>query len=342
MIFADHLRFVLDMREQDGVRGISHERNRALTHLFDASFAQKEVHEITSLDLRDWLREMLAKDARDNRDVRKLDPGTVKRAFALVRSAFTVAVERDIIKTNPCSGVQVKKRVDERSTREKWSILSHEEQRAVVACTAIPIADRLAIQFAIHTGLRQGEQFSLRLTDLHTGIHKPHALVRYGGPKDLPPKSGKVRKVPLIRDALTAARQWLYELPTFAPENPLGLVFPTPGGRRRGIGKPLGNGGVFRAHLKHVGITRRVRWHDLRHTFASSLIAGWWGRKWSLEEVQPMCGHSSILITQRYAHMGDDDLAAAAAETCLEPMPIARARADFYAFEWDENTAVAS
>ena len=33
-------------------------------------------------------------------------------------------------------------------------------------------------------------------------------------------------------------------------------------------------------------------------------------------------GHSSILITQRYAHMGDTELADAARETGLAPMPV--------------------
>jgi hypothetical protein len=31
-------------------------------------------------------------------------------------------------------------------------------------------------------------------------------------------------------------------------------------------------------------IARTVRWHDLRHTCASSLVAGGWGPRWSLEE----------------------------------------------------------
>jgi len=55
----------------------------------------------------------------------------------------------------------------------------------------------------------------------------------------------------------------------------------------------------FREWLRAAGIERRVRWHDLRHTCASSLVAGWWGRQWSLEEVREMLGHSSVLVTER-------------------------------------------
>ena len=67
--------------------------------------------------------------------------------------------------------------------------------------------------------------------------------------------------------------------------------------------------------MGHNGITRRVRWHDLRHTCASSLIAGWWGRRWSLEEVKGLLGHSSVKITERYAHLADSVLDVAASTT---------------------------
>ncbi len=50
-------------------------------------------------------------------------------------------------------------------------------------------------------------------------------------------------------------------------------------------------------------VGRHVHWHLLRHTFASSLVAGWWGRRWSLEEVRQVMGHSSITVTERYAHL---------------------------------------
>lgn len=47
-----------------------------------------------------------------------------------------------------------------------------------------------------------------------------------------------------------------------------------------------------------------VRLHDLRHSFASMLVNS--GR--SLYEVQTLLGHSSIKMTQRYAHLSDESL----------------------------------
>ena len=61
--------------------------------------------------------------------------------------------------------------------------------------------------------------------------------------------------------------------------------------------------GVWRS-----GGKRPVRWHDLRHTCASSLVAGWWGHAWRLEEVKEVLGHSSIVVTQRYTHLSRSEI----------------------------------
>jgi integrase len=51
-----------------------------------------------------------------------------------------------------------------------------------------------------------------------------------------------------------------------------------------------------------------VRIHDLRHSYASFLVNA--GR--SLYEVQRLLGHTQIKTTQRYAHLSQDTLLAAA------------------------------
>lgn len=348
--FGDFAAVILEERDQDGIRGIESERNRFSLHIATADFASMLLTEIRPRHIREWLRVMAQKDAADTRGVRKICDDTIKRSFALVSSIATVAHEREEIEINFCTGVKVKKRVDARSTIDKWAFLTLDEQKAIVKCEGIDRADRLAIRFAIATGLRQGEQFNLLLTDLHTGVDTPHVVVRYGsfkkGKGRLPPKSGKIRTVPLFGDGLVAAREWLYELAEFAPDNPQRLVFPSPRGTVRGVGKPLGRGNAFKQALAKAGITRRVRWHDLRHTFCSNLVSGVLGRRWTLEEVRPLAGHSSITITQRYSHISERDLAIAAEATTFAHgplMPIADAAPDternledFYAFDWDE------
>jgi site-specific recombinase XerD len=62
-----------------------------------------------------------------------------------------------------------------------------------------------------------------------------------------------------------------------------------------------------------------VRIHDLRHSFASFLVNA--GR--SLYEVQRILGHTQIKTTQRYSHLSQDSLIAAAnvAFNCV-PLPV--------------------
>jgi hypothetical protein len=58
-----------------------------------------------------------------------------------------------------------------------------------------------------------------------------------------------------------------------------------------------------------------VRFHDLRHTFASHLVSGSWGPAWTLKELAEMMGHRSTRTTERYAHLATHHLAAKAAQT---------------------------
>jgi integrase len=321
--FVELAEQVLAQRERDGVRGLDRELSRYRCHIECAAFASKDITEITAPDIRDWLRLMAEKNAMGPGPVRKLARQTINRCQSLVSAVCNEAVDRELIVTNPNNGVKSKKRVDESDTKEKWAYLTPAEQQAIVACVEIPRADKLAVLFAIHTGLRQGEQRHLRLEDLIIDGDNPRVLVRVAGRckktgKDLPPKSGKKREVPLLPEALAVTREWVLKaLPAFAPNNPENLVFPTASGKLRQQGKPLGRTGTLKGHYRAAGVKLRshLHWHALRHTFASNLVAGVYGRQWKLEEIQILMGHSSITITQRYAHLGEDAIKRAVRET---------------------------
>jgi integrase len=138
------------------------------------------------------------------------------------------------------------------------------------------------------------------------------ALRSRSGPFRTSPSA--IRRVELFGLGLDAARRWMERLPTYAKTNPHGIVFAT----ARGCRRPKGRFRYWKQYLKAIGITRRVRFHDLRHTCASSLVAGWWGRAWRLEEVKVMLGHYSVTMTERYAHLAQSVLRTAAHETETE------------------------
>jgi hypothetical protein len=162
--------------------------------------------------------------------------------------------------------------------------------------------------------LRAGELVTLRLADLHIDVAQPSATVRYGTAPDLPTKTGRIRDIPVFHHSLNAVRVWIASMPTWLEKNPDKLVFPGTRGGFRSENHVI-RWDDWKAILKLAGITRRFRWHDLRHTCASSLVSGFWGRRWSLEEVMGMLGHTDIKTTQRYAHLAPTALKQAGEET---------------------------
>ena len=62
----------------------------------------------------------------------------------------------------------------------------------------------------------------------------------------------------------------------------------------------------FKTALRYAGI-EDFRWHDQRHTFASWLVT----EGVQLPEVRDLLGHSTIKMTERYAHLAPENLRAA-------------------------------
>ena len=145
---------------------------------------------------------------------------------------------------------------------------------------------------------------------------------------DGPPKSGKVRRVPLLPEAIDALRAHLASKHAGRV-----LVFPGETGGRRcrsddarwapQTRRSTKNGAPVYATVNgyrlRAGLTRRVRFHDLRHTCASHLVMGTFGVTLTLQEVCAWLGHSSITVTERYAHLAPDRLASRVA--AARPVP---------------------
>ncbi len=307
----------LSRREVGGdIRDPQSDWGRWRTHVLPHAIAGRSLRSLRRRDIVEWV------------DVvrRKVATQTARNTLNLLRQILAMAVEAETIKANPAAGisVQTKKR-----TEDPWTYATPEEQAALVAAfDALPSgksAERWIVQFAFGTGLRAGELCALRLRDVHATGPKPHIIVRYGTPPDLPTKSGKIRRVPLFGPGLEAARAWRQALPAYCRSNPNGLLFPRAGGAFRDEAHVLpwkvwkgglDAKGVFVPGVQELaGISRTFRWHDLRHTCASSLVSGWWGRTWSLQEVKEMLGHASITTTERYAHLAGTVLERAAAAT---------------------------
>ncbi len=105
-----------------------------------------------------------------------------------------------------------------------------------------------------------------------------------------PPKSGKVRSVPLAPD-VAAALARLSGREHFISDDDLVFVGAT--------GSFLDGSALRRrysASLQRAGL-RPLRFHDLRHTFGTRMIA-----KADIRRVQEWMGHADIQTTLRYLH----------------------------------------
>lgn len=314
----------LDRWEKLGKRANSTDRNRFKCWIESWEVAARPMAGVERSEVQDRVDDLYACMKHKTYGKGQLLEGaepisiqSVKHIVTLMRRMFKAAVRAGKIPDHPMKDLELRK--DER-THEPWTYLTLAEQLALLQCEKIPAVDRLCIAFTMGTGLRSGEYMNLELADVHAFGEEPHIVVRYGSKKKTT-KNGKVRVVPLFGIALAAARAWLAYLPEYAPENPLGLMWPTPRGCRRV--KSSRRTAAWHKHLELAGIVaekrhdgRPVRWHDLRHTCASALVSGMWGkRRWTLYEVKELLGHSSIKVTERYAHLAKGAIAEIAAET---------------------------
>jgi integrase len=105
-------------------------------------------------------------------------------------------------------------------------------------------------------------------------------------------KSKKIRRVPINRQLSIILREWKGRCPSDV------LVFPRSDGRMRIRERPPAGFTDDLAGARCHAIT----FHDLRHTAASHMVmAGM-----HLRTVQNILGHSTIQVTERYAHLAPD------------------------------------
>lgn len=266
-----------EIKDIEGSRGIFRK------HIEADPIGDIGLRSVTRGHVNAWLGRVRRKGAR----------ATAGNALTVLRGLFRSAADNGHVRIDPTVGVKLPR---EKRTDEPWTWLRPAEQALLLA--RIPIPQRYAVQFAIGCGLRAGELVGLELAD----VSDTTIVVRYGDKNHAPTKNGKLRYVPLFGVAREAWKLWRAALPTWCKKNPLGLAFP---GK---LGAYRDSSHFFRwadwdTWTTDVFGKRNVRFHDLRHTCASCLVSGVWGRNWSLEEVQALLGHSSMSITQRYAHL---------------------------------------
>lgn len=207
---------------------------------------------------------------------------TVNNALMVLRRMLAVAVEWGVIAHAPkVRAIKV--------GQSPYDFLDFEEAERL-----IKKADdtwRLMVTTALGTGLRIGELLALKWEDID--LTRSMLVVRRSLWRDIegPPKSNRIRHIPIgptLRAQLTAHRHL---------RGP--YVFCLNDGGRLSHSNVKD---VVPRMCRLAGLSKRVTWHDLRHTFASHLVM----KGAPIKAVQELLGHATLEMTLRYAHLTPD------------------------------------
>ncbi len=219
----------------------------------------------------------------------------MRNALNALSSAFSDAFAAGRVGGNPCKGVRVPPQA---RTDEDWTYLTNDGIRALFDLPDLPAKQRTAFTVAIYMGMRAGEIWGLHWEDVD--FDEREILVRHSF--DGPTKAGKVRRIPMLPPVFEELAIWRRRDDV---TRAAGLVFHS---RDRAMHTKGYDAQWAKKWRSAAGVRADVCFHDLRHTCASHLIMGTWGRAWRLEEVQVVLGHASRTTTERYARLAPDSI----------------------------------
>ena len=240
-------------------------------------FGAKHLDELSRQDIVRMMSERNAAGAA---------PSSVNHLLILTRYIFNLACKWQVpgVTVNPTKDVPMLK-----INNQKERYISVDEARRLyeAVCNSRNRVLKFIVPMLILTGARKTEVLTAKWQDFDFERRIWRIPVT---------KSGKVRHVPLSDGAISV----LQSIPKIEGCE---YAFASPK-----TGKPfISMFWVWDKARKDSGLAD-VRLHDLRHSFASMLVNS--GR--SLYEVQHILGHAQVKTTQRYAHLSQETLLAAA------------------------------
>jgi len=153
---------------------------------------------------------------------------------------------------------------------------------------------RTMFTLAVFSGLRQGELLGLKWGDVDWENNQIHVQRTFNNGRFFSTKTKESnRKIDLGPKVMTELKKWKLA----CPNSKLDLIFPNE------VGNPIDHNNMvkrcFEPALKAASLPR-IRFHDLRHTYASLLIE----QGENVKYIQSQLGHSNPTVTWNvYAHL---------------------------------------
>ena len=238
-------------------------------------FGAMALSEVTLASVQQFIKVLLGKS---------LSPKTIGNVIVILKEMFKHAVQWGHLDANPVEYVERPRGED-----KEMDVFTPDEIRRLLDAQEEPL--RTLLLTAVLTGMRQGELFGLQWEDVDFVRHLIHVRRSLWHSTLGTPKSRRSRRA---IDMTQTLEQALQELSTTRRSE---FVFCSE------RGTPLDADNFrhreFPAALQRAGL-RRIRFHDLRHTYTSLLIAHGAHPKY----IQAQLGHASIQTTlDRYGHL---------------------------------------
>lgn len=222
---------------------------------------------------------------------RAAGPKTTNLVLALLKKMLGTAVRWGLLEANPAAGIEMYP-LPERVIRY-WTIEERDRFLRFAKSLEPEFADLATV--ACFTGLRRGELAGLQRHQLHfdKGLIEVSAVYCYRSGRRIERtknrKLGWVPMLPEVEEVLRDRRLTAMDAPVFDVQQV-----------KQGLPTLL--------RLAKAAGVRPIRFHDLRHTYASALVA----KGVDLYRVQKLMRHKTAAMTQRYAHLSLAELQEAA------------------------------
>lgn len=238
-----------------------------LRHLLKYFGTDRKLHSISKLnclEVRDWYLSQYSKN------------GAI--CFATrVKAFFSYCVERGLLNSNPASGILKK------FPKKPVAVFLNEDEIISLRKACPNQRTRDAVDVALLTGMRGGEVLNLTSAWIRGGSIVPPAQKT---------KTSRSRRIPIVPALAALIKRNLEENPGKGQDWKIFGYWNDP----TALQKPFN--AAVKASAKNGGHQGRVRFHDLRHTFASQFLS----KGGTLGELMIVLGHTSITTTQIYAH----------------------------------------
>ena len=276
------------------VRPSSHQTYRGyIDNHIKPNIGKIQLEKLTSLDLQKFYKKLLGKGRVDRIESRKQSNGlsakTVQNIHQIISSAMKLAQEQKLIASNPTEGCALPRL----EHREMQTLPVEQLQSFLREAKDSGVFELYYLELV--TGLRRGELLGLKWedVDLERGdLRVRRQIARINGEVVEAPLKTKnaYRTLPLAEDTVSilleqkkkvAGSPWVFPSSTGGPISPDSVLH------------------MLHRVLKRAGLPR-IRFHDLRHTFATLALQN----GVDVKTVSGMLGHFSAGFTlDTYAHV---------------------------------------